>query len=425
MIKKKAFTLVELIVVVTILSILSTVWFVAFSGYLEWVRDTNRVSQLKNISDGLTLYQASSQLPMPDDKVEIRQWSKVIWYQGYAWENIRSKIEYSAEWIDPKDGQLFTYTVNKERKSFALMTFLEEENGLEGLVFSDKAHASYENRIPFVEWRKIGVIIDDVNSPIQENTDILSQWYIDIIDVGSNEFQAYLSNSEIYTWSGGWLRSISTKYDCKRLKDMKWSLPSGLYGIDPDWDGITIQVYCDMDTDWGGWTIVTMLADTWTENLFSETSPNEYITNKNVNVATRGRLSTIWSDETNRDIYLQCFSDQVEHKSYETPFIIYDYLWTEQVNLRKSHKEGTEFSSVYLSAKWWNKNFTLNNLYNTDGNNNTMAIEDTNWQVVFYLENDELVVANDANTNSPAYNAISSNFWTNLWGTTYCISAIR
>jgi hypothetical protein len=37
------------------------------------VRDTNRVSQLKNISDGLTLYQASSQLPMPDDKVEIRQ----------------------------------------------------------------------------------------------------------------------------------------------------------------------------------------------------------------------------------------------------------------------------------------------------------------------------------------------------------------
>ena len=361
-----------------------------------------------------------------DDKIEIRQWSKVIWYQGYAWENIRSKIEYSAEWIDPKDGQLFTYTINKERKSFALMAFLEEENGLEWLVFSDKAQASYANRIPFVEWRKIGVIIDDLNNPIQENTDILSQGYIDIIDVGTNEFQAYLSNSEIYTWSGGWLRSISTKYDCKRLKDMKWSLPSGLYGIDPDWNGITKQVYCDMDTDWWGWTIMTLLADNSTENLFSETSPNEYITNKNVNISTRGRLSTIWTDETNRDIYLQCFSDRVEHKWYETPFIIYDYLWTEQVNLRKSHKEWTEFSSVYLSAKWWNKTFTLNNLYNTDSNNATMAIEDTNWEIVFYLENDELVVADATwwiNENSPAYNAIPVK--ANLWGSVYCISAIR
>jgi len=47
----KWFTLVELIVVVTILWILSTIWFVAYSWYLVWVRDTNRTSQLKSISD--------------------------------------------------------------------------------------------------------------------------------------------------------------------------------------------------------------------------------------------------------------------------------------------------------------------------------------------------------------------------------------
>ena len=40
------------------------------------------------------------------------------------------------------------------------MTFLEEENGLEWLVHTNPTYASYESRIPFVTWRKIGVIID-------------------------------------------------------------------------------------------------------------------------------------------------------------------------------------------------------------------------------------------------------------------------
>jgi hypothetical protein len=95
-----------------------------------------------------------------------------------------------------------------------------------------------------------------------------------------------------------------------------------------------------------------MLADTSTQNLFSDSALNELITNKTVNVATRGRLSSVWTDETNRDIYLQCFSDQLEHIRYETPFIIYDFPGTSKTNLTKQDKQGTEFSPVYLSAKW-------------------------------------------------------------------------
>ena len=64
----KAFTLVELIVVITILAILATIWFVSFSGYLAWTRDTNRVAQLKSMSDALELYRTKKDLPIPDDK---------------------------------------------------------------------------------------------------------------------------------------------------------------------------------------------------------------------------------------------------------------------------------------------------------------------------------------------------------------------
>ena len=46
-----AFTLVELIVVVTILAILSTIGFVSYSSYLIGVRDTNWISNMKALSD--------------------------------------------------------------------------------------------------------------------------------------------------------------------------------------------------------------------------------------------------------------------------------------------------------------------------------------------------------------------------------------
>jgi len=67
----RAFTLVELIVVITIVWILSTVGFVSYSWYLTWARDSNRISQLVKIGDSLQVYAANKSLPLPDDYVEV------------------------------------------------------------------------------------------------------------------------------------------------------------------------------------------------------------------------------------------------------------------------------------------------------------------------------------------------------------------
>ena len=71
-IQKKAFTIVELIVVITILAILSTIWFVSFSSHLMWTRDTNRLSQLSTIHEWLEVYGAKNTLPQPENSVEVR-----------------------------------------------------------------------------------------------------------------------------------------------------------------------------------------------------------------------------------------------------------------------------------------------------------------------------------------------------------------
>jgi len=75
--KAKAFTLVELIVVITILAILATIGFVSFSWYLAWTRDTNRVAQLKAMSDALELYSTKDDLPKPDNYIEVKDWDNM------------------------------------------------------------------------------------------------------------------------------------------------------------------------------------------------------------------------------------------------------------------------------------------------------------------------------------------------------------
>lgn len=425
----KWFTLVELIVVVSILAILSTIWFVAYSWYLAWVRDTNRVAQLKSIYDGLKITQAKSVLAMPEDYVEITSGSTIIWYQWYAGQNVLESIEYSTEWYDPKDQKYFTYSMTKDRKNFSLLALLENslDDSLAPLAINNQASAiNYALRTPFIEGKKVWIFLDELNTPIQENIFIKDAGELDIQDVWTQVIQLYFDNNEMYSWVEWELSHMIPNYDCKRIKDLKWSSQSGIYSIDPDADGVTQKVYCDMITDWGWWTFATMLADTTTQNLFSETNPgnSEFITSIKTDISTKWKLSNIWTDDRNRDILLQCFSTELEHKKYETPTIIYDFIGTEKWNLTKTIKQNTQFSSKNLTVKWKNRTFLADVLYEDASDDETMIITTKDdKQDIFYIQNDRLAAYEHAIETWPAYSA-SSNY-KSFSDEVYCVSAIR
>jgi len=205
----KAFTLVELIVVITILAILATIGFVSYSWYLAWTRDTNRIAQLKSMSDALELYRTKKDLPIPDDKIDIRDWvasTATFAYQGYIGKNVLETIEYTESWLDPKDKQYFSYYLTKNKKYFQLMAFLEEDSDVVALKSFNKTQATdYSIRFPHTQWKKLWIMTDINNTPIQE-LPLLEptswSWYLDISNVWTTEYKSYLKWNDFLSWTG-------------------------------------------------------------------------------------------------------------------------------------------------------------------------------------------------------------------------------
>ena len=222
----KAFTLVELIVVITILAILATIGFVSFSWYLAWTRDVNRISQLKAMSDALELYRTRKDLPIPDDKVDVQASGTTIAYQWYIWANVLETIEYTEKGLDPKDKNYFSYYLTKNKKYYQLLTFLEEssddELALHNNILEWTQATDYSDRFPKVQWKKLWILTDKDNNPIQEVSAITSSWYLDISDTGINEYKAIISDDETISWTWTTLASTHSTASCKRIKQIRW-----------------------------------------------------------------------------------------------------------------------------------------------------------------------------------------------------------
>lgn len=201
------FTLVELIVVITIVWILSTVWFVSYSGYLTSARDSNRISQLTKLSDSLQVYSASKTLPLPDDKIDITASWAIIAYQWEVWVDVLETIDYTNWWKDPKDDTYYTYYLTKDRKSLQLMAMMEEQSSTAFNLTPSTNAVNYEDRYPRTYGSKLWILIYSdtsninlLNTPANLISDNIAAWDLDIFNL-SLQYTAHFWD----TWSISWI----------------------------------------------------------------------------------------------------------------------------------------------------------------------------------------------------------------------------
>ena len=277
----RAFTLVELIVVITIVGILSTIGFVSYSWYLTGARDANRISQMTKLSDALQVYETTRNLPLPDNYITITASGTTVGYQGYVGVDVQEVLDFSNGGKDPKDDKYFTYYLSQDRSNFQLLAFMEEPESIAYSPFSQAHAVDYSDRFIKTLGSGLGVLTQtSTNIPAQE---VLGVTTIDIVNEATNSYVANISTDEKIEGLGTVLKESIPNGSCKRLIQSWKGGESGLYTINPSGMG-NISVYCDMEQSWGGWTLVARSATGATGNI-----------GWGVSTGTAGRDSTHYS----------------------------------------------------------------------------------------------------------------------------------
>ena len=122
--RKNGFTLVELIVSITILTILWTIAFLAFQWYSKDARNSTRTSDAKSIRTTLELFFIDSSFyPAPDNSITVTGsggWVD-LWYKWELWDNALTNIgKLSKKPVDPKTWANFEYSTTLNKKEYEL-----------------------------------------------------------------------------------------------------------------------------------------------------------------------------------------------------------------------------------------------------------------------------------------------------------------
>ncbi len=255
----KAFTLVELIVVITILAVLATVAFISFQGYTSSSRDSVRLADLKNISKSFEINRTKNvDFPLPDKKVDISSSGTIFQYQWELSQNIlKSDLNIFDGGLDPVTKKPYGYAVNFARNKFQIIWFLENNENTAN-ISNSTTFADNSDKYIKSSGDSLGILLDETTNEI-----ITASGSFGEIDIESNtQNYSLIIDNKINIWDNDYLKNnlsfrINETQSCRSILlngNSKWDW---IYIINPtgvNWE--EFKVYCDMKTDWWGWTVV-------------------------------------------------------------------------------------------------------------------------------------------------------------------------
>lgn len=191
---KKAFTLIELVVVMSVLSILSTIAFISLQWYNVDARDWRRVEDVTNIKKALDVYNVTEwKYPEPTNPdIVTYSWAK-IWTQWIFWDSVLREIKnLSKVPLDPKTDNKFSYSLLNNGREYELWIILEWEWNVASLYWN-------------YNWLVTKVFTWGINHiltlPSITNSDMYDKDIVDILQWNNLVIEGEKNTPYSYTWT--------------------------------------------------------------------------------------------------------------------------------------------------------------------------------------------------------------------------------
>lgn len=145
----KAFTIMELIIVVAVLAIIWAIWFMSFDWYLKDSRNTTRNVDLNTIKNWIELYhQKNLSYPSPTSFINISYNWNTVWRQWFFPNNVDWFDESNHLFLDPTTWSWYSYSLLDSWKEFEVSAALEP---VQFITSNNKVYASD----PFLLWKAL------------------------------------------------------------------------------------------------------------------------------------------------------------------------------------------------------------------------------------------------------------------------------
>jgi prepilin-type N-terminal cleavage/methylation domain-containing protein/uncharacterized protein (TIGR02145 family) len=205
---KKGFTLVELIVVITILAILWTIGFISLQWYSKSARDSTRISDITSMEKILSLYKlTNNQYPTPVDPTIVTYSGSTAWTQWVFWKTAYTRNAMMSNVpLDPITALEYPYSVTADGQEYQLAAVLE--NPIASLITSSTYAGTQEAQI-YTRWNYNGkflrVIKDDTTYLLWVPSIIASDFTsLDLEDILISKKLVYKGHKNLpvsFSWS--------------------------------------------------------------------------------------------------------------------------------------------------------------------------------------------------------------------------------
>ena len=200
-----AFTLVELIVVITILAILWTIAFISLQWYSSQSRDSVRISDISRMKTAVELFQLDAgKYPLPTDGTEITYSGWIVWTQWYFWESTYKNVgKLDKIPLDPLTNKKYVYSTTNTRQEYQIAWVMEGEEVTSimnnewwimnnGISQANAWEKTAKIKISWnYNWKLLKVSTGSIDYVLAVPSIITNTWITDVVSIVTNGNLAY------------------------------------------------------------------------------------------------------------------------------------------------------------------------------------------------------------------------------------------